>query len=101
MVAGGITLLGVMTILPRRRWSCRFTASCSSSRTHAHAGTLKHVRWRIFASYAFCRRVPRRCGNLVGLPIGAARPFIGLFIVLFRPTAAQPRLRNIPLWGYK
>lgn len=103
-MAGGITLLGVMTILlpPQLVVPLHAVVQLSSNFTRTLV-FIRHVRWRLVAIFA----PPVVLGVAVAARIWSGseltwfRPAIGLFILAFLAWRRwAPKLRNLPLWSY-
>jgi len=103
-MGGGITLLGVMTVLlaPREVVPLHGVVQMCSNLTRTIA-FVKHVRWRLFAIY-----LP---GSIVGILIARElwsnerltwfKPAIGLFILAFLIWRRyNKKLRNLPMYAY-
>lgn len=103
-MAGGVTLLGVMTALMPARAVVPIhgVVQLASNWTRAWAFR-KHVRWQIFFTFM----VP----GLVGVTIGSVlwseleltwfRAWVGVFILVFLLWRRyKPTLRNPPTWSY-
>ncbi len=103
-MAGGVTLLAVMTaLLPARVVvPLHGVVQLASNLTRTYAFR-KHVRWQIFIVFA----VPAVIGIAIATPLWAGlkltwfRAWIGVFILAFLLWRRfLPRLRNLPLWSY-
>lgn len=103
-MGGGITLLGLMTVLllPRDVVPLHGVVQMCSNLTRTIA-FLKHVQWRFFAVYA--------PGSVVGILIARAlwsdekmswfKPAIGVFILAFLLWRRRSKKRrNLPLYVY-
>ncbi len=102
-MAGGITLLGIMSALlpPAQVVPLHGVIQLISNSTRTVV-FLKQVRWRVFLSYIG----PLTLGVWLGTEIWSGRldwfkPLIGLFIIFFLLSRRYlKRLRNLPLWSF-
>ncbi len=103
-MAGGVTLLAIMTaLLPARLVvPLHGVVQLASNFTRTYAFR-KHVRWSIFFMFA----IPAVAGVAIATPLWAGlkltwfRAWIGAFILAFLVWRRFfPRLRNLPLWTY-
>jgi len=103
-MAGGVTLLGVMTaLMPARDVVPLHGAVQLVSNGTRTLAFLRHVRWSLFGAYAPGFALGIGAGTLLasGLELKGFRLGIGLFLVAFVVWRRKaPRLRNLPRWTY-
>ena len=103
-MAGGVTLLGLMTaIMPAKLViPIHGVVQLASNLTRTYAFH-KHVRWSIFGVFV----LPAALGVMIATQLWSEdklvwfRAWIGLFILFFLVWRRyQPQLRNLPLYSY-
>ena len=102
-MAGGVTLLGIMSaLLPPAQVAPLHGIIQLVSNSTRTAVFIRQVRWRIFLSYISTLTL----GVWLGTEIWSGRldwfkPVIGVFILLFLFSRRYVgRLRNMPLWSF-
>ncbi len=102
-MAGGVTLLGIMSaLLPASQVVPLHGIIQLISNSTRTVVFIKQVRWRIFLSYI----LPLTIGIWLGTEVwteqlGWFKPFIGAFILLFLLSRKYVQhLRNLPLWSF-
>ncbi len=103
-MGGGIMLLGVMATLLPPAWVVPLHGIVQLSSNFTRTLVfIRHVRWSIFAIYAFpmLGGVALATSLWSGANLAWFKPGIGVFILLFLLWRRfKPVMRNLPLWVY-